>query len=525
MPRRPAQRCVQPRLNVRVVLSFGAGALSIPGFVVYKLSWCFWMILHINHIQPQRAALASSVVSTLVSIAGEEQIPPRILENLNVHLDWVQYKANFREAVTLRRATRGEELLPLIEIGVDLRQLDPETLKDQFVNAIKDLGDGSPCSQRRMYLEPFKPMRSSLIWRFNDLFWQHLPLWEAASGKGYEQALPSGKSDANHPEAVADAVADFWTLLKDLENHKQLPPDIFVLEIGVGTGKRAALWLDRFRALDDERGTQYYSRIRFLLGDYSMPTLNRAMETVRQHRELGSFLAVDALDPFKSLSFLRYKVLSIHLTNVYDNLPTDEIAVRDGKLYFVEVRSYVPAATAARISEAFGIPLTEFPRTVNRLLEVGPQHVHPSGTEQGVAFWRSVWDAIRLEERFVAIQSILDAPLPAGVKPGLLENFVGEGVMNQRFQLSSGAVESFLNTVPLLHPRGYLQVQDIFVTKLEDYGRMFRGPGKMDGSVVNWVNGALLAQVGAQAGYDVHFAPFQYRQGSRTSILYTTQRE
>ena len=107
----------------------------------------------------------------------------------------------------------------------------------------------------------------------------------------------------------------------------------------------------------------------------------------------------------------------------------------------------------------------------------------------------------------------------------LLENFIGEGIMNQRFHLSSGALESFLNTVPLLHPRGYLQVQDIFVTKLEDYGKMFRGPGKMDGSIVNWVNGALLAEVGAQAGYDVHFAPFHYREGSRTSILYTTHRE
>jgi hypothetical protein len=77
----------------------------------------------------------------------------------------------------------------------------------------------------------------------------------------------------------------------------------------------------------------------------------------------------------------------------------------------------------------------------------------------------------------------------------------------------------------LLHPRGYLQVQDIFVTKLEEYGRMFRGPGKMDGSIVNWVNGALLAEIGAQAGYDVHFAPFHYKEGSRTSILYTTHRE
>ncbi|HYR41647.1 MAG TPA: hypothetical protein VER98_01380 [Terriglobia bacterium] len=483
------------------------------------------MIVHINHVQPDRAALAGSVLSELVSLAGEGQIQPRILENLNVHLDWVQYKTNFRESVTLRRAIKGEELLPWIEVGVDLRQLQPETLKAEFLAALKDGLDGSSCSANRVYLEPFRPMRSCLIWRFNDLFWQHLPLWEAASGKGFEKALPGGTSDANHPEAVADAVADFWTLLKDLDSHNQLPPEIFVLEIGIGTGKRAALWLDRFRVLDRERGTQYYPRIRFLLSDYSMPTLNRAMATVREHRDLGSFLAVDALDPFKSLSFLRYKVLSIHLTNVYDNLPTDEIVVRDGKLYFVEVRSYVPAAAAARISQSFGIPVSEFVRAANRLLEVGPEHVHPSGAERGIAFWREVWDAMRLEERFVAIQSILDAPLPAGVKPGLLENFVGEHVMNQRFQLSSGAVESFLNTVPLLHPRGYLQVQDIFVTKLEDYSRMFRGPGKMDGSIVNWVNGALLAQVGAQAGYDVHFAPFQYREGSRTSILYTTQRE
>src|SRR3989442_6337030 len=219
-------------------------------------------------------------------------------------------------------------------------------------------------------------MRSCLIWRFNDLFWKHLPLWEAASGKGFEKALPGGTSDANHPEAVADAVADFWTLLKDLDSHNQLPAEVFVLEIGIGTGKRAALWLDRFRVLDRERGTQYYPRIRFLLSDYSMPTLNRAMEAVREHRDLTSFLAVDALDPFKSLSFLRYKVLSIHLTNVYDNLPTDEIVVRDGKLYFVEARAYVASSAASHICESFGILPAEVARTVNRLLAIGLQQLH-----------------------------------------------------------------------------------------------------------------------------------------------------
>jgi len=91
--------------------------------------------------------------------------------------------------------------------------------------------------------------------------------------------------------------------------------------------------------------------------------------------------------------------------------------------------------------------------------------------------------------------------------------------------LSSGALESFLNTLPLLHPRGYLQVQDIFVTDLDQYRLGFYGPGKLDGSLLNWVNGVLLKEVAEKAGYDVHFAPFHYRKGSRTSVLYTTRRE
>src|SRR5437879_1347687 len=184
------------------------------------------MILHINHVPPDCATLASSVVSTLVSIAGEGQIQPRILENLNVHLDWVQYKTNFRESVTLRRAVKGEELLPWIEVGVDLRQLQPETLRAEFLNVLKDGLDGSGCSADRVYLEPFTPMRSCLIWRFNDLFWKHLPLWEAASGKGFEKALPGGTSDANHPEAVARSeerrVGTEWKYSRS-ESHQTTP--------------------------------------------------------------------------------------------------------------------------------------------------------------------------------------------------------------------------------------------------------------------------------------------------------------
>src|SRR5262245_8704824 len=175
------------------------------------------MIVHVTHIPPKQTALASSVVSTLVTAAGEGQVQPRILENLNVHLDWLQYKTNFREAIALRRSVRGEEILPGIEVGVDLRQVHQESLKEEFVSALNDAADPAAGSRKRVYLEPYTPIRSGVIWRFNDLFWQHLPMWESAAGHGFEKALPSGTSDANHPEAVADAVADFWTLLKDLE--------------------------------------------------------------------------------------------------------------------------------------------------------------------------------------------------------------------------------------------------------------------------------------------------------------------
>src|SRR2546425_12005445 len=155
------------------------------------------MILRVNHIPAKQTALAAGVASTLVTAAGEGHVPQRILENLNVHLDWLQYKTNFREAITLRRATRGEEVLPWIEVGVDLRQVRQDSLKEEFVIALEDATDPAACSRKRIYLEPFTPIRSSVIWRFNHLFWQHLPLWESASGHGFEKALPGGTSDAN----------------------------------------------------------------------------------------------------------------------------------------------------------------------------------------------------------------------------------------------------------------------------------------------------------------------------------------
>jgi len=483
------------------------------------------MILQLNHLQRKPAAATThEVVDTLYSLLEEGHLEQDQFAHLRVHLDWIQYRQNFRECVTATKVAseRNECLFP-IEIHIDTRQVTPGVLRDEISKTMMHIGEQSTGEQRRLILEDFRSFRDSIAWGFNRLYWYRLPDWEQFTGRSYQQALPGGKSDANHPAAIADSVADFWTLLRDLDNRKQLPEEIFVLEIGVGMGTRSGLWLDRFRALDQERGTKYYPRLKFLLGDYSLATLERSRPAVREHINLCSFIVLDALNPLKNLSFLRHKILHIHLTNVYDNLPDEEIARRDGKLYAVQVRAYVPSADADRISQEFGTPVAEISRTVSRLLEGGPDYL--GDRQRGMTFWQEIWKAMRLEERLLSLDELPDAALPDGLHQDHLEEVLRDAPSEVRFHLSSGALESFRNTLPLLYPRGFLQVQDIFVTKFNEYRLGFHGPGKLDGSIVNWVNGALLREVGERAGYDVHFAPFHYRKGSKTSILYTTQRE
>ena len=243
------------------------------------------MILHVNHTAPhgRLAAPASELVGALLALVEDGSVDTGLLPALRVHLDWIQYRANFREPVSVRRATdaggraggaRGDRRGPppggaRRGSGRSWRGRSPRS------------GPTPRATMTASGSDDWAPMRESIIWRFNRLFWQRLGDWERATGRGFEDALPSGKSDANHPQAVADAVADFWTLLRDMDKHGQLPAEIFALEIGVGSGVRAALWLDRFKALDEERGTGYYPRLRFLLGDYSLPTLDRAHDAGR----------------------------------------------------------------------------------------------------------------------------------------------------------------------------------------------------------------------------------------------------
>src|SRR6185436_11268117 len=110
------------------------------------------MIVHFNQsLQATRkgregsretfAELAGGVVESLVTLLQQGQVDVRTLSTLHIHLDWIQYIANFRDPVIVRRAFDAQgRILALAEIAIDLRQMEAERLTPLLADAQKALG-------------------------------------------------------------------------------------------------------------------------------------------------------------------------------------------------------------------------------------------------------------------------------------------------------------------------------------------------------------------------------------------------
>jgi hypothetical protein len=445
------------------------------------------------------------------------------LETTRVVGDWIQYKNSFRDLAMARpvlAAADGSATAEGCELAVDLRRCaEPGAdIAAGITGALAAAGPG------RVWLEPWGPGSASCVWRFNALYWLALADWEKVTGRAYEQTLPGGRSGARDAGTARDTIGDLFGIWDDLARRRALPEQLYVLELGVGNGGQARTWLDEFVALDREHGRDYYRRLHYLMGDYSSHVLERARAEVREHGDHVSGLVLEATRLSGSVGFLAGKAFGVYVSNVYDNLPSDEVAVIRGRVYLVQTRSFLPGPAAGEIAARFGVGRAELAPLITRLLRIGPELLAESrpdrfaDTGQAVLFWQAVWAALRQAERYLPLEGLDTYQITPALTGEILRPLLtAEGDI--RMHVSNGALASLADTLPLLHPFGRLVCHDLFTTSPADYRAGFRGPGKYDGSVVNWVNGPLLALLGSRRGFDVRFSAFRQRPGAHVRTL------
>src|SRR5512146_835312 len=414
----------------------------------------------------ESAAVRAVFAPVLEALAAS----PADLARLRVVGDWIQYKANFRDPVVARPVLAAG--LPggeadSFEIAVDLRRLAAEgadvsgamaaALAEAAPQAAGREDASSPASDGRVWLEPWLPGSASLVWRFNALFWQALADWEKASGREYEQSLPGGETAARDTAAARDLILGLFKTWDELDARRALPEELYVLELGVGNGGQARTFLDEFLALDRRHGRGYYRRLHYLMGDYSAHVLDRARQEVGQHGERASGLVLEATRPSGSVGFLAGKAFLVYISNVYDNLPTDEVAAIRGRNYLVQTRSYLAGPAADAIAARFELKRTEIAQLTERLLRIGPELLAESqpdkfpDTGQAVLFWQEVWESLRQAERYVPLEGLDTYRITPAVTGEILSPLLAaEG--DVRMHVCNGALSSFADTLPLLHP-------------------------------------------------------------------------
>ena len=179
-------------------------------------------------------------------------------------------------------------------------------------------------------------------------------------------------------------------------------------------------------------------------------------------RQRVSSFVLDATKPTTALAFLRYKVFLVYISNVYDNLPTDEVARIDGRSYLVETRAYLPGAGGGRRERALrrgggGAAGHHREAAAARARPCWPTPCRPSSPPPTTRSTSGAGSGRASASRSATCPwpGSTCTPSRPGVSGELLRPILESGG-DIRMHVNNGAVASFVDTLPLLHPYGRL---------------------------------------------------------------------
>lgn len=447
----------------------------------------------------------------------------------------ITYRQHFRRPLARRPFTSTDEW----ELAVDLRQWDtPQALREAIERTLPGYVGGGSESEGGVLIGDFVPYSDSIVWQFNASFWNLVIDFVGAHGRDYRDAI-QGSPDANL-EFIRHNACRFYDQIRSIRETD--PERICYVEIGVASIDYARAFIDTLTTLARSDGYNL-GDVAYVLSDTSEAVLDHARDELGAERRgiTLEYVHANAASPTEALEPFSGRILRVHVTNVFDNLPGDKLAQINNKHFLIETRLYLPEEAVIPLSETYGldasrlrIDLASIPQTgVERFLLdyrtcFHECHGETKGNLEFYRFWQDLYGnpdvrdtGLKLEERYVEIEPsrfdfIRPDLLPSGIRPpDILRDVLKEYPHNVWLHLSNRGLESGLLLLNLLHPRGALEIVDIIVRRIQDYHdvpqrmtsrgkriyRMgFKGPAKYDGSAVDWFNGRLL-EAFARAAY------------------------
>ena len=450
----------------------------------------------------------------------------------------ITYRQHFRRPLARRPFTTATEA-DRWELAVDLRQWSkPDDLRTALEQTLPHYVDGRSESDGGVLIGDFVPYSKSIVWQFNSAFWNNVIDFVGAHGRDYRDSI-KGSPDANI-EFIRHNAGKFYQQIRDIRPSDQ--GRLCYVEIGVASVDYARAFIDTLTTLahadDYELGP-----ITYLLSDTSEAVLDHARGELGTERRgiVLEYVHAHAEAPTEALHDFANRILRVHVTNVFDNLPGDKLAQLEDTHFLIETRLYLPADALVDLCSTYELDIDTLRGSLAEISNSGVgafldtyqsqfrrTHGETKGDLEFFRFWQDLYGnpdkgdtGLKLEERYKEIgpthfDYIRPDILPKNIDANqILNEVLAEYPHNVWLHLSDGALESGLQLLALLHPRGSIEIVDIIVRRIADYHdvpqrltskgkhiyRMgFKGPAKYDGSAVDWFNGRLLEAV-ARAVY------------------------
>jgi tetratricopeptide (TPR) repeat protein len=171
----------------------------------------------------------------------------------------------------------------------------------------KSSASSSQCQQvlahaqaSREIIQDYCPLAESLEWELGQQYFR-----ERGNKAFISDTIPVPFLINNDGTLSRNAAEVFFTSCLEAEKQGDLEPDIFVLEIGIGVGLFARLFLDSFRDICLERKKDYYDRLCYIAADRSQRMLHDMLRhgVLAGHPGRYRVRVLDAMEPDKKLPY------------------------------------------------------------------------------------------------------------------------------------------------------------------------------------------------------------------------------